>query len=90
MTMTADELRRSTELEKTKRMLSNLTDWQIQAVQMFIKDFITTPTEDSPFRPLSEEELIERIERGIAQGKRGEYQDAEEFEAQMMEKYGLK
>ena len=90
MTMTVDELHRSSELEKTKRMLSSLTDWQIHAVQTMIRDFFLTPAKENPFRPLTEEELIERIDRGIAQGKRGEYQDAEEFEAEMMEQFGLK
>ena len=90
MTMPVDELHRSSELEKTKRMLSNLTDWQIHAVQTMIRDFFLTPAKENPFRPLTEEDLIERIDRGIAQGKRGEYQDAEEFEAEMMEQFGLK
>ena len=90
MTKTVDELHRSSELEKTKQMLSALNDWQIQAVQAFIKDFVTNPAEKSPFRPLTEKELIERIDRGIAQGKRGEYQDAEEFEAELMKEFGLK
>ena len=90
MTMTVDEMHRSSELEKTKRMLSALNDWQIQAVQTMIRDFFLTPAKENPFRPLTEEDLIERIDRGIAQGKRGEYQDAEEFEAEMMEQFGLK
>lgn len=89
MTMTADELHRSSELEKTKRMLSALNSWQIQAVQAFIKDFITNPAEDSPFRPLTEKELFEQIDIGLTQAKRGEGMDAEAFEDEMRREFGL-
>ena len=60
-------------------MLSALNDWQIQAVQAFIKDFIMDPAEDSHFRPLTEKELCERIDIGLAQAGRGEEMEAEEF-----------
>ena len=90
MTMTVNELHRSSELEKTKQMLSALNDWQIQAVQTFIHDFIMNPAEESPFRPLTEKELYERIDVGLAQAKRGEGMDAEEFEDEMRREFGLK
>ena len=89
MTMTVDELHRSSELEKTKKMLSSLTDWQIHAVQTMIRDFFLTPAKENPFRPLTEEELIERIDEGLAQAKRGEGMDAEEFEAEMRREFGF-
>ena len=89
MTMTADELLRSNELEKTKRMLSALTYPEVQAVQAVIKAFLMSPGAERPFRPLTEEELIARIDEGIAQGKRGEYRDAEEVEAEIMKEFGL-
>ena len=38
---------------------------------------------DAGIRPLSEEELFARIERSVAQADRGEYRDAEEFEAEL-------
>ena len=89
MSMTADELLYASELEKTKKMMSALTYPEVQAVQAVIKAFLTNPAAQRPFRPLTEEELIARIDEGLAQAKRGEGMDAEAFETELRREYGF-
>ena len=44
---------------------------------------------DSPFRPKSEGELLERIDRGLAQAKNGEYADVDAVCDEIIVELGL-
>ena len=44
---------------------------------------------DNPYRPLTEEELFERIDHSLAQADAGELQDADEAIKEIMTELGL-
>lgn len=45
--------------------------------------------EDSPFRPKTEEELYEKIDRSMRHLKEGKYRNSEEVEKDLIEEFGL-
>lgn len=72
-------------------------DWELQTEQnkaqtrTFISFLLSQQRdEDSQhFKPQTEAQLFERIDRSLAQVEAGDYQDTEEVEAELMAKYGI-
>lgn len=66
------------------RVLPTLTKRELDIIGDVVDEFtknITTDI-DVDIKPLTEEELFSRIEISVSQADRGEYRDAEEFEAE--------
>ena len=61
-------------LDNTIQLLDVLDDNQLQAINAVARAFVT----DSPYRPKSEEELLERIDHSLKQADEGMLQDADE------------
>lgn len=78
-------------LKDTIDMLFGLDDAKLMEVQSMIKGF-EDKDEDllkDLYKPLTEAELIERIDRGIADADAGNVMDADEALRDLMERYGL-
>ncbi|MBQ6480188.1 MAG: hypothetical protein IJI45_03630 [Anaerolineaceae bacterium] len=78
-------------LKDTIDMLFGLDDEKLMEVQSMIKGF---EDEDEDllkdlYKPLTEAELIEQIDRGIADADAGNVMDADEALRDLVERYGL-
>ncbi len=71
--------------KRVTEMINVLADDQVQAVNSVMNVFIA----DSPFRPKTEDELFERIDRSLAQADAGELQDADEAIDEVVADLGL-
>lgn len=77
--------------ESIKRDWELLTEQNKRQTQTFIS-FLLSRQEDEDarhFKPQTEAQLFERIDRSLAQIEAGNYQDAEEAEAELMAKHGI-
>ena len=74
-------------LDETIDMLRKLDLEELKAVQSVIKVFISK--DDDYYRPLSETELIKRIDEAIAQVDAGFSYDAIDVENEIMAELGL-
>ena len=77
--------------ESIKRDWELLTEQNKRQTQTFIS-FLLSQQEDEDsrhFKPQTEAQLFERIDRSLAQTEAGNYQDTEEVEAELMAKYGI-
>ena len=74
-------------LDETIDMLRKLDLQELKAVQSVIKVFISK--DDDYYRPLSETELITRIDEAIAQVDAGFSYDAIDVENEIMAELGL-
>ncbi|MBQ6344365.1 MAG: hypothetical protein IJI41_14710 [Anaerolineaceae bacterium] len=74
-------------LEETFDMLRKLDFQELEMVQNVIRTI--TSKEDDYYKPLSETEIISRIDEAIAQVDAGYSYDAEEVEKEIIAEYGL-
>ena len=72
-------------LNNTKQMLDILGDDQLQAINMVARTFIM----DSPFRPKTEEELLERIDRSLEHTQPEDCFDVDEMCDELIVELGL-
>ncbi len=81
-------------LKDTIDMLFDLSVDDLLEIQSFIKGNQSKNMKDAAdiaefYKPLTEAELIERIDKGIADADAGKVLDADEALKALMEKYGL-
>ena len=74
-------------LEETIDMLRKLDLQELEAVRSVIKIFISK--DEDYYKPLSESEIVARIDEAIAQVDAGLSYDAEETEKEIMSEFGL-
>lgn len=74
-------------LEDTINMMRNLDLDELEAVRSVIN--VIVHKEDNFYKPLSEAELIARVDKSLDLEYDGLAMDAEEFGQQLMETYGL-
>lgn len=78
------------ELEKTIDMLRYMDDSELREVQHYAKILRFKRTEqDTPFRPLSEEEFFAEVDAGLKEADAGKLEDSRVMEARVAAKYGL-
>ena len=77
--------------ESIKRDWELLTEQNKHQTQTFISFLLSQQGDEDTqhFKPQTEAQLFERIDRSLAQIEAGDYQDAEEVEAELMAKYGI-
>ena len=76
-------------LDNTVDMLQILDDNELEAIQSVAEAFISNSSVSRPYRPLSEDELLARIDHSIDQIEQGAYQDSESFENELVREFGL-
>lgn len=76
-------------LEATVSMLEVLSEDDLIRVQNFAKCLFMSQNTEYPFPSLSKSELMDQLSVSQKQYEQGKYMDAEVFENQLMEKYGL-
>ena len=74
-------------LNDTINMLQELNIDELEAVRSIIN--VIVRKEDNYYKPLTEAELIARVDKSLALEHDGFAMDAEEFGKQIMETYGL-
>ena len=77
----------STVLQNTIDMLSELNEYELNAVQSVIRVIISK--QDDYYKPLSEEDMLARIDTSIAQVEAGLAEDSEVVEDEIMSEFGL-
>ena len=86
MAMEARDLQWQESYHRVSRALPMLTKRELDiigdVVDEFSKNRSADALADAGIKPLSEEEMLARIDRSLAQADRGEVRDAEEFEAE--------
>ena len=70
-------------------MMQELTQDELRAIQGVAKVFIMSPSADTPYRPLTEEQLCARIDQSLAHARRGQVQDVEDADIELMSEFGL-
>ena len=67
-------------------MLPSLSKRELDIIGDVADEFVKRSSADSAvsegIRPLSEEELFDRIEKSVAQADQGQFREADEFEAE--------
>ena len=53
-----------------------------------IKAFVSKSSDNNPFQPLSEDQLIERIDKALASAEKGMYKDSDDFEKELLAEFG--
>ncbi len=87
MINTKSDTRKVSLLEETLDMLHKLNLQELEIVQSVIKSL--TAKDDDYYQPLSEAEIISRIDEAIAQVDAGLSFDAEEVEKEIIREFGL-
>ena len=93
------DVRRSdlSQLDYTFDLISGLTDDELEAIQAIAIAFLKNgrPIQKSndndditPFQPQTEEQLLARIDRSLAQIEAGMYSDAEDVENELLAEIG--
>ena len=90
MAMSTYDLRRYNALvEKLKARMAELTYEELTAVNSVVEAFISDRSAANPYRPLSEEQLIERIDLSLEHVAQGLCQDSEKMEAELTAEFDL-
>ena len=76
-------------LDSTVDMLQMLNDNELQAIQSVAKVFIMKPQVMRPYQPLSEEQLLARVDTALEHISDGLYEDAEDVEKELISELGL-
>ena len=71
-----DTALRINKINDTCDLLYTLSDAELEAVNCVVSAFAIRQTSDSPFKPLSDDELFEDIDEGIDEAEQGKYEDA--------------
>ena len=77
----------STVLQNTIDMLSELNEYELNAVQSVIRVIISK--QDDYYKTLSEEDMFSKIDISIAQVEAGLAEDSEVVEDEIMSEFGL-
>ena len=87
MINTKSDMRKGSLLEETFDMLRKLNLQELEIVQSVIKSIASK--DGNYYQPLSEAEIISRIDEAIAQVDAGFSYDAEEVEKEIIREFGL-
>lgn len=86
MTMQAHDMQWQDSFRRVSRMLPSLTKRELDIIGDVVGEFAKRSSVEAAvsegIKPLSEEELFERIERSVAQADQGQFREADEFEAE--------
>ena len=77
----------NTMLQNTIDMLSELNEYELNAVQSVIKVIISK--QDNYYKPLSEKELLSRIDSSLEQLDNGFVEDSEKMEDEITSEFDL-
>ena len=77
----------NTMLQNTIDMLSELNEYELNAVQSVIKVIISK--QDNYYKPLSEKELLSRIDSSLEQLDNGFVEDSEKMEDEISSEFDL-
>ena len=88
---TVDMYRRDKLLTQLKNVWGDLSAEEQSAVEVVVHSIILRhdKTEEGLFSPLTDAELFERIEQGIADADAGEFMDSVDFERELGAEFGL-
>ena len=76
-------------VEKLKARMAELTYEELTAVNSIVEAFISDRSAANPYHPLSEEQLIERIDLSLKHVAQGLCQDSEKMEAELIAEFDL-
>ena len=86
----ADMYRRDKLLIRLKNVWDDLSAEERSAVEVLVNSIVLNHSNEEVLFPLmTEAELLQRIDRGIADADNGNYVDSEEFERELEEEFGL-
>ena len=86
---TYDLHRHNALVEKLKARMTELTLEELTAVNSVVEAFISDRSAANPYHPLTEEQLIERIDLSLEHVAQGLCQDSEEMEAELIREFDL-
>lgn len=90
MAMTASDLyRRDDLLERLKKIWGKLSKDEQSALETVVNSMILNHPEEIAYRPLTEEQLMERIDRSLEHVSQGQQMPSEEMEAQLITEFDL-
>ena len=76
-------------VEKLKARMCELTLEELTAVNSVVETFLSDRSAANPYHPLTEEQLIERIDLSLVHVAQGLCQDSEEMEAELTAEFDL-
>ena len=76
-------------LDSTIDMLQMLNDHELQAIQSVARVFIMKPQIERPYQPLSEDQLLARVDAALEHVSAGLYENAEDIEKELISEFGL-
>ena len=86
MTMQTHDMQWLDSFRRVSRMLPSLSKRELDIIGDVADEFVKRSSADTAvsegIRPLSEEELFDRIEKSVAQADQGQFREADEFEAE--------
>ena len=80
---------KSSTYDATIDMLQLLNDSELSAIQSVAKVFIINPSVARPYQPLTEEQLLERIDTALKHINEGLYEDTELVEESLRAEFGI-
>ena len=94
MAMSITDLNRRDELlNRLRTVWGDMSSEERSAVEIVVNSIITShakaSTKEVAFPPLTENELLERIDLSLVQANNGEYADADIFEQELAAEFGL-
>ncbi len=78
-----------TTLETTVSMLEMLPEDDLLRIQNFAKCLLMSQKDDTPFKVLTKEQILEQLDESANQFNNNEYDDAEAFADKLAKKYDL-
>ena len=86
MTMQTHDMQWQDSFRRVSRMLPSLSKRELDIIGDVADEFVKRSSADTAvsegIRPLSEEELFDRIEKSVTQADQGQIREADEFEAE--------
>lgn len=76
-------------LDNTVDMIQMLNDDELQAIQSVARVFIAKPNSDRIYKPLTEDQIVKRIDASLEQVSAGMYEDSEIAEQEIIAEFGL-
>lgn len=90
MAMTASDLyRRDVLVERLKKVWGKLSEDEQSALETVVNSMVQNHPDEVVYRPLSEAQLIERIDRSLEHVSQGQQQPSEEMEAELIAEFNL-
>lgn len=84
-----DAAAKSSVFDSTVDMLQLLNDEELEAIQSVARVFIMNPQVQRPYRHLTEDEMISRVDLALTHVWAGLYEDAEAVEAEIAAEFDL-